>query len=41
MKILRTPDKYFEVLTDFSYEPCQTSIKTKMDQTKAVILGSN
>jgi len=29
MKILRTPDKYFEVLTDFSYEPCYTNIKTK------------
>lgn len=29
MKILRTPDKCFEVLTDFSYKPCYTNIKTK------------
>ena len=29
MKILRTPDKSFDVITDFPYEPCYTNIKTK------------
>jgi len=29
MKILRTPDEYFKVVTDFNYEPCYTNIKTK------------
>ena len=29
MKILRTPDKSFDVINDFPYEPCYTNIKTK------------
>ena len=29
MKILRTPDESFKVVTDFTYEPCYTTIKTK------------
>ena len=29
MKILRTPDKSFDVITDFPYEPHYTNIKTK------------
>ena len=29
MKILRTPDECFKVVTDFNFEPCYTNIKTE------------
>ena len=29
MKILRTPDKYFEKLKDYPFEPNYTTIKTE------------
>ena len=29
MKILRTPEERFEVITDFPYKPHYTNIKTK------------
>ena len=29
MKILRTPDECFKIVTDFNYEPCYTNIKTE------------
>ena len=29
MKILRTPEECFKVVTDFNFEPCYTNIKTE------------
>ena len=40
MDIIRTPDKFFDNLKDYPFEPCYTTIKTHDDRYSCVCMDS-